>query len=55
MSNYTANTYVKDSNTPWYKLIENIKKNSRVLDIGCSSGNLGKAIIDETGSTVVGI
>ncbi len=55
MSNYTANKYVKDSNTPWYKIIQFIDKNSTVLDIGCSSGNLGNVIKQETNSAVVGV
>jgi 2-polyprenyl-3-methyl-5-hydroxy-6-metoxy-1,4-benzoquinol methylase len=55
MSNYTANKYIKDENTPWHKIIQNINNGSKVLDIGCSSGNLGKAIKTETKSTVVGV
>lgn len=55
MSNYTKNAYAEDENTPWYKIISFIDKDSSVLDIGCSSGNLGNVIKQKTGSSVVGV
>jgi 2-polyprenyl-3-methyl-5-hydroxy-6-metoxy-1,4-benzoquinol methylase len=55
MSNYTENGYVPDPNTPWFKIVQNIEKDSVVLDVGCSSGHLGEVIKRETGSSVVGI
>lgn len=56
MSNYTANSYVSDPNTPWFKIIQNIKPDSTILDVGCSGGNLGQAIKQgRAGTKVVGI
>lgn len=55
MSNYTSNSYVEDSNTPWYKIVKKIKKNSTVLDVGCSAGGLGEVIKDRTNSKVFGV
>lgn len=55
MSNYSSNQYSEDTNTPWHKIIELVPKGSRVLDIGCSSGNLGAALSKEKNCEVVGI
>lgn len=55
MSNYTKNKFVIDSNTPWYKIVALIKEGSSVLDIGCSSGNLGSVIKKEKKGIVVGV
>ena len=49
----TKSTYVDvmfkqaDENYGWTKLFELFTPGSKVLDIGCSSGNFGKALIEE--------
>ena len=56
MSNYSANKYTKDTqNDSWNKIFEFIEDESRVLDIGCSSGNLGATLIQEKKCEVVGL
>lgn len=34
-----------DKNTPWFKMIQWMPKNQRVLDVGCSSGYFGEKLI----------
>jgi 2-polyprenyl-3-methyl-5-hydroxy-6-metoxy-1,4-benzoquinol methylase len=55
MSNYSDSKFVSHPNTPWYKVLKMIPVKSRVLDIGCSSGNFGKVLISEKQTTVDGI
>lgn len=44
-----------DENYGWTKLFELFAPGSRVLDIGCSSGNFGKVLIEQKQCSVVGI
>lgn len=55
MSNYKV-TYNPDlSNTSWNKAINLIKNNSIVLDVGCSTGDFGGALIQHKNCEVDGI
>ena len=56
MSNYSDSTFSEEGeNTSWAKVLNNIPKKSKVLDIGCSSGNFGKELIERKGCIVDGI
>lgn len=55
MSNYSDNHVLEDPNTPWYKIINFVIPGSRILDIGCSSGNLGSELIAKKNCEVVGL
>lgn len=55
MSNYSNSKFQEDENTSWFKVKNIIKPGSTVLDIGCSSGNFGKVLIDQKGCVVDGI
>lgn len=56
MSNYSDSAFTdQDSNTSWYKALELIPTNAKVLDIGCSSGNFGTELIKRKQCTVDGI
>ncbi len=55
MSNYSDSTFANNPNTPWFKVLNLIPKKSKVLDIGCSSGNFGEVLIKEKQCTVDGI
>src|ERR1017187_9722459 len=55
MSNYSDSQFVEHPNTPWYKVLKMIPTRSRVLDVGCSSGNFGKILIKEKQCVVDGI
>lgn len=55
MSQYSANQFVEDENHSWNIIQKFIEPNSTVLDIGCSSGNLGEGLIKEKKCTVDGI
>ena len=56
MSVYANNKYENvKTNHAWFKIFQFITPNSKVLDIGCSSGNLGKALKEEKNTRVVGI
>jgi len=56
MSNYSDSIFIPDSvNNSWAHLYEYIPENSRVLDIGCSSGNFGQALIEHKHCQVVGL
>lgn len=54
MSNYSSVTYGEE-NTPWYTIFHQVPEGSRVLDVGCSSGNLGEELKHAKGCTVIGI
>jgi 2-polyprenyl-3-methyl-5-hydroxy-6-metoxy-1,4-benzoquinol methylase len=56
MSNYSASKFDKNNeNTSWYKAYNFIPNQSLVLDIGCSSGNFGKVLINDKKCIVDGI
>jgi len=56
MSNYSDSSFSKDDpNTPWYKIFKLIEPESKVLDVGCSSGNFGEVLIKEKKCIVHGI
>lgn len=55
MSNYSKNKLVADENNAWHAVFALVNKNEKVLDIGCSSGNFGRELIDKKGCTVDGI
>jgi 2-polyprenyl-3-methyl-5-hydroxy-6-metoxy-1,4-benzoquinol methylase len=55
MSYYADSEFADDPNTPWYKVLDLITGKSKVLDIGCSSGNFGEVIINRKGAIVDGI
>lgn len=55
MSNYSDSNFTHDKNSSWYKIYRIITPGSKVLDVGCSSGNFGKVLIDKKHCTVHGI
>lgn len=55
MSNYSGNDYEEDPNSTWYKVVQLVPNNSRVLDVGCSSGNLGAYLTKNKNCEVIGI
>lgn len=55
MSNYSDSQLQKDKNSSWYKVLEIISDKSKVLDIGCSSGNFGVELIKKKKCLVDGI
>jgi 2-polyprenyl-3-methyl-5-hydroxy-6-metoxy-1,4-benzoquinol methylase len=56
MSIYANNTMATvRPNDAWFKLFTFVPPKARVLDVGCSSGNLGKALKEEKGAFVVGV
>ena len=56
MSPYAAHEFDPDSrNNSWANLVNFIPEGARVLDVGCSTGNLGAALIRYKGCTVVGV
>src|SRR5476651_805519 len=55
MSNYSDSNFANDSNTPWFKVLKLIPDKSKVLDIGCSSGNFGSVLIKEKKAIVDGL
>ncbi len=55
MSNYSDSKFHHDPNTPWFKTFMLIPPKSSVLDIGCSSGNFGKELIDNKKCIVDGV
>lgn len=55
MSNYTYVDFRHGSNNSWNKVYNYIKPNSKILDIGCSSGTIGKILIDNKDCVVDGI
>jgi 2-polyprenyl-3-methyl-5-hydroxy-6-metoxy-1,4-benzoquinol methylase len=54
-SPYSANLYSPEANNSWSHLIQLIPDGSRVLDIGCSSGNFGAALQELKDCAVIGI
>jgi 2-polyprenyl-3-methyl-5-hydroxy-6-metoxy-1,4-benzoquinol methylase len=56
MSNYSDSLFSpENTNNSWYKALNMIPEGSLVLDVGCSSGNFGDALIRLHGCTVDGI
>lgn len=55
MSNYTNVTFGEDKNTSWHIMWEDIPEKSRVLDVGCSSGNFGQQLIKRKKCEVIGL
>jgi 2-polyprenyl-3-methyl-5-hydroxy-6-metoxy-1,4-benzoquinol methylase len=55
MSNYSDSHIQEDENTTWYKVLNMLKPNSTVMDIGCSSGNFGAELIRRKNNTVDGV
>lgn len=56
MSNYSDSSFdPENSNTSWYKVFHSIDRDTKVLDIGCSSGNFGKELINRRNCIVDGI
>lgn len=56
MSNYSDSVFDKNNtNNSWYLAANFIPANSLVLDIGCSSGHFGEALIAERGCIVDGV
>lgn len=55
MSNYTENHITDDQNHTWVKIQKFIPNDSQVLDIGCSSGNLGEYLATQKGCIVDGV
>jgi 2-polyprenyl-3-methyl-5-hydroxy-6-metoxy-1,4-benzoquinol methylase len=56
MSNYSNSEYSEEgANTSWQKALNLVPKGSKVLDVGCSSGNFGKVLIEKKNCTVDGL
>lgn len=55
MSNYSDSMYADNPNSSWYKILHLVEPGSKVLDIGCSSGNFGEALIKDRKCIVDGI
>lgn len=56
MSNYSDSSFSEHGeNSSWTKVLNLIPKRSRVLDIGCSSGNFGVELIERKDCVVDGI
>lgn len=55
MSNYSDSAFSDDPNSSWNKVFNFVKPGSKVLDIGCSSGNFGKTLIDKKNCIVDGL
>lgn len=55
MSNYKGFFRPDDPNNSWTLALNLVKKNSKVLDVGCSNGNFGEALAHFKGCRVDGI
>jgi SAM-dependent methyltransferase len=56
VSPYSKHQYFAGTdNNSWANLFELIPEGAQILDVGCSTGNFGAALIREKGCTVVGI
>lgn len=56
MSNYSDSHFDESAaNTSWYKVFHLVPEGSKVLDIGCSSGNFGYELIKRKSCVVDGI
>jgi 2-polyprenyl-3-methyl-5-hydroxy-6-metoxy-1,4-benzoquinol methylase len=55
-SPYSSNSYnPENENNTWYKMLHMVPEGASVLDIGCSSGNLGAALVKERKAQVDGV
>ena len=55
MSNYNGQFVMDAPNNTWNKVFDMVRPSSIVLDVGCSNGNFGKALIENKGCIVDGI
>ncbi len=56
MSQYSENTLATDNkNTAWMQVLELVENDWTILDVGCSSGNLGEELIHKKNAVVDGI
>ncbi len=55
MSNYSDSEFAENDNTPWFKVLSIIRTNSKVIDIGCSSGTFGAILQDKKSCIVDGV
>jgi methionine biosynthesis protein MetW len=56
MSQYANSLFEEGSrNNSWANMLQLIPRNSRVIDVGCATGNFGEALEQVHGCTVVGI
>lgn len=56
MSNYGDSSFDdENANTSWYKAFHLVPKGSKVLDVGCSSGNFGHELVKRLGCIVDGV
>lgn len=55
MSQYSNSSFTEDTNSSWFKVFSYIKPKSKVLDVGCSSGNFGEVLIEKKDCIVDGI
>ncbi|WP_185202554.1 bifunctional 2-polyprenyl-6-hydroxyphenol methylase/3-demethylubiquinol 3-O-methyltransferase UbiG [Glaciihabitans sp. INWT7] len=56
LSPYATHSFVAEStNNSWSNMFRFIPDGSRVLDVGCSTGNFGSALQELKGCTVVGV
>lgn len=55
MSYYSNVNFTNEPDLPWSRVYSYIKTSSKVLDIGCSSGNFGKVLIERKNCIVDGI
>lgn len=55
MSVYSNNQYNKQHDDAWHKVFGFIEPKARVLDVGCSSGQLGSALKKEKDAYIVGL
>jgi len=55
MSKYKANLNLKDKNNTLTNIFIRVKKNSKILDVGCASGYFDKVLKEKKGCSIVGI
>ena len=56
LSPYALHVFEPDTrNNSWSNLFNFVPENSTVLDVGCSTGNFGAALIEEKGCLVTGV
>lgn len=56
MSNYSDSHFnEKNPNSSWHKALKLIGSNQTVLDVGCSSGNFGRVLIEQQNCVVDGV
>jgi 2-polyprenyl-3-methyl-5-hydroxy-6-metoxy-1,4-benzoquinol methylase len=55
MSQYSENSLAEDKNTAWQQVLDLIGDDLTILDVGCSSGNLGAELKEKKNATVDGI